>query len=238
MAEFDRTVQQIVDIVLTNLRSATGQTAKLFGQTLTEFNQALQVLTSLYRWNWNRREATINLVLNDRLVGLPPDCYAIEKANTNVNGRAVVLSELSQDEAKVQFPANGQTGAPTAYCMGIFNVTDTANPPIRQMRILPTSDGAYTIELLYNGTIKLYDTANYSEVPPIPQYVLPCLMELTKARMLDFTKAPAVEVQRAEINFEKLLKRAQAMDQGYNRKTASMRLNTPLSNYRSMRYST
>lgn len=235
MAEFAQTVAAILDIVLTSLRSDTGSTAKLFNQTLNEFNASCAMLTSLHRWNWNRKEATVALVQGDRVKILPVDCEALEKVNVNVNGTYRVMSEISQDEFKVQFPNFSVQGSPSAYASGPYDNSDTTVPPKKTIMIGPSSDGAYTLELTYNNTIKAYTIANMSEVPPVPQFVIAALIALVTSRMLVFTKAPAGEIDRSEARFATLLGAAKRYDTGFNRKTTAIRLSTQVANYRAGR---
>lgn len=235
MAEYAHSVQAILDIVLTSIRSDTGQTAKLFNQALNEFNASCAMLVSLCRWNWNRKESTIPLVQGDRIKVLPVDCVAMEKLNVNVNGNNVVLSEISQDEYKVQFPNFVTQGSPAAYAPGPYDTTDPTVPPKKTIMIGPTSDGVYTLQLTYNNTIKVYTIANMTEIPPVPQFVVPCLIALVTARMFVFTKAPSGEIDRAEARFGTLLGAAKRYDTGFNRKTTAIRLSTAVANYRAGR---
>jgi len=235
MAEYAQTVQEIIDIVLTALRSDTGNLAKLFQQTLNEFNAATAMLNSLHRWNFNRKEGTVAVVQGNRVLLLPVDCIALEKVNVNVNGTYRVLSEISQDEYKIAFPSFIVQGSPSAYASGPYDVSSTAVPPKKTIMIGPTSDGAYSLELTYDATIKVYTIANYTEIPPVPQYVLPCLIALVTSKMLVFTKAPSGEIDRAEARFGQLLSAAKRYDTGFNRKTSSMRLSTEIANYRAGR---
>ena len=235
MAEYQQTVQEIVDIVLSTLRSDTGSTAKLFPQALNEFNAACALLPSLHRWNFNRRETVIATVQGTRIVTLPVDCEAVEKINVNVNGVYAVLSEISQDEFKVAFPNFGIQGSPAAYAMAPYDVSSTAVPPKKTVMIGPTPDGVYSLEITYNGTIKVYTTLNFTEIPPVPQFMIPSLIAMAVSRMLVFTKAPTGEIDRGEARVATLIAIAKRYDTGFNRKTHAMRLNTPVLNYRATR---
>jgi hypothetical protein len=238
MAEYARTVQELVDDALTRIRSSTGTTAVLFPTALNFLNLALNDLVLANRdWRWNkRRDTSISTVAGTRTINMPVDCLAIKNINVTADSNERKLDLIEDVEAEILYPNPTSQGAPEAYISGAYDQTTQTAAPIKTIEILPTPDAVYNLRIMYIRSFPQYTNSDLTKVPPIPPFAYPALIEFLAARLLRHQKNPNREIQEAIQLAELYVNRAKAFDGDLNRRQRGFQLTVSQRRWRSRRY--
>jgi hypothetical protein len=240
MADFLKTVNQLVDIILARCRSEIGTSAPLYAQTLTDFNLALQEIAILHTWKWMKKEVTLTIPAGTRQVnavsGFPTDVINYNELFLITGGRSTPLILISEELAADLYPDLAATGTPIHYVIGAPLISTTI-PPKRTIELRPAPASDMTLTVSYTYTFKLYTSAEGAEVPPIPQNYYSPLIELVAARLFTHIKNPRYEIEKAEQKGLMLLKQLAKKDSDLNKGMRSIRLPRSMEIYRASRYS-
>lgn len=235
MAEFSKTIDNLVDILLARVKGGSGSTDPLYSQALTDLNLALQDLAAAHAWKWLRKEATVTVPIGTRLLnnlaGFPTDAVNF----TGLSYGSTVLSMITEDELNDLYPDKTAQGNPIHYIIGPLYQASTSVAPVRSIEIRPTPIEQITLEISYTSTFKQYTTAEKNEVPPIPQNYYSLLIELASARFSSHLSRPRAQIQGYEITAARLMDRLAKTDADRN-KQKQFRLPVQLLNYRANRY--
>lgn len=241
MSEFSKTINQIADLVLSRIRSATGTSAPLYNQVIADINFSLQELATLHKWKWLRKEVSLSVPASTRFVNpttvpaYPTDLLDIRDVVV-VNGSSTYpLYLLDDTQARELYPNKTSSGSPIHYLIGTSFVANTASPYTRTIELLPMPDVAITLEINYSATFKDFTSAA-TEVPPIPQNYVAAFVELVAARVMRYTKHPRAEIDDARNTALSLLASLAKKDADSNKKEFSIRLPTAHLSYRRGRY--
>ena len=237
MAEFSKTVQELVNWALQSIRSATGTNASLYAVGLDFFNMAMQELQLAHDWRWSRKEQTQSTVASTRQIILTEGTLKVRSIQVTVDGVERHLALLDEDEARSNYPNPSDEGSPDAYMGGVYDVTTTSKPPLKTIDILPTPDAVYSLRITDTRSIAAYTVGGTdSEVPPVPQFMYPALVALMRIYLLEFTSSAAMDIQLAHQAYTVGLVQAKAFDVDKNKQTAAIRLPLHMQNYRQNRY--
>jgi hypothetical protein len=236
MAEFSKTVQELVNWALQSIRSATGTTAALYPVGLDYFNMAMQELMLTHDWRWARKEQSQVTVASTRTITLTEGTLKVLSIQVTVSGVEHHLAMLDEDEARTLYPNPADEGSPDAYMAGVYDVSTTSKPPLKTIDILPTPDAVYTLRITDMRSIAAYTSGGTdSQVPPIPQFMYPSVVSLMQKYLMQFTKANARDIAAQQQNYLINLGMAKKFDDDNNRRTSAIRLPEHIMNYRQNR---
>lgn len=242
MSEFTKTINNLVDLLLSRVRSSIGTTAPLYAQALADLNFALQELASLHSWKWMRKELSLTVPISTRILtpvsvaSFPTDAVNYNKLSYSANGVDYDMSLVSEDELVQEFPDPTKTGYPSKYIIGPVYIASATSAPVRTIEVRPIFQVAVTLKMSYTYLFKNYAQADGAEVPPIPQNYYSSLVELAASRLLRFNKQPASEIADARTNALSFLGQLAKKDADVNKGTKAFRLNKEYADYRARRY--
>lgn len=242
MAEYSKTINQLVDLLLSRVRSETGTTAPLYAQALNDLNLALQELAISHTWKWMRKEVSLTIPATTRLLNsatiasYPTDVVGFKQLISVVDGIETPLTLITESEAAELYPDLTATGAPVHYIIGPAYIASVTSAPVRVIELRPAPISQVTLKVSYEYNFKLYTSAEGTEVPPIPPYYYECLLELAATKLLRFTKNNKNEIDDAKVTSALLLLQLAKKDADMNKKESSIRLRSAVRSYRASRY--
>lgn len=241
MADYTKTVAELVDLVLARVRSGSGSSDTLYNQTLNDLNLALQEMAILFPWKWLKTEKSVTVPAGTRLCNpstvsqFPTDIINIISILAVVSNQETEMIQLSDQEADEMFPDLTTLGTMQYYTITSY-IANTASQAARALEFRPAPQFDTVLNIKYTKNFKLYSSGNASEVIPMPSSYYSALIELTASRVLRFTKANPTEINDARnlalLTFQQLAKR----DADKKKKTAAIRLPRNLLDYRAGRY--
>ena len=240
MADFSKTINQLIDLLLTRVRSGTGTTDPLYNQALLDLNLALQELAILHSWKWLRKEVSLAVTAGTRLVNgvasFPTDVINYNDMIAIISGSNIPLTMITEDEANDLYPDLLATGTPKYYIIGPPAISTTV-PPKRTIELRPAPNLDITLNVSYTYTFKIYTSAEGAEVPPIPQNYYSPLIELAAARLFTHLKNSRSEIEQAQTKGLLFLKQLAKKDTDKNQGKKAIGLPREMAIYRARRYS-
>lgn len=240
MAEFTKTVNQLIDLVLSRVRSTTGSSAELYNQTLADLNFSLQELATLHSWKWLKKEVTLSVPAGTRLLNsiasYPADAVNFNSLVVSDQGSIYPIYMITESEAREMYPDKTKQGSVAFYMIGPVYAPSAAQAAYRTLELFPLPERTISLEIAYEYTFKPYTSAEGAETPPIPPYYYSALVEMVAARVLRFTKNPRAEIDDARNTSLLMLSQLAKKDADKNKQHYSFRLQPTIAAYRARRY--
>ena len=236
---FSKTIDDLVNILLARVKGGSGSTDPLYSLALADLNMALQDLASAHHWSWLRKEVSMTVAANTRLLNsqanFPTDAIAFHALLSNFNNDRIPLKLISQDEFNDLHPDIAATGVPSHYIIGPLYQATATDAPVRAIELRPIASQSFVLYISYQDTFKNYTVAEKLEVPPLPPNYYGLIVEMASARFSTSLSRPKAQIDLHEMKALRLMEQLSRIDSDRN-KVKSIRLPQDMIAYRANRY--